>query len=129
MSAWTNENESSRRWAMFFSDPVSKLSTQMTRWPRSSRWSQRLEPRKPAPPVTSDVGMRVSVPGRPAPPLSRRSELDRLRLQELLQPEPTELATVAGLLVAAERRHRVEGRAVDLDLPGPDPPRHPPSAL
>jgi hypothetical protein len=34
-----------------------------------------------------------------------------------------ELAAVARLLVAAERRQRVEGRAVDLDLAGAQPPR------
>src|SRR5438067_1399681 len=33
--------------------PVKKLSTQMTSWPRSSSRSQRCEPKKPAPPVTS----------------------------------------------------------------------------
>ena len=35
--------------------PVSRLSTQMTRWPLPSRVSQRWEPRKPAPPVTTQV--------------------------------------------------------------------------
>ena len=40
---------------MFCSDPVSRLSTQITRWPCPSRCSQRWEPRKPAPPVTTQV--------------------------------------------------------------------------
>src|SRR4051812_30433121 len=50
-------------------------------------------------------------------------ELDRLHLEELLEAELAELAPVARLLVAAERRERVERRAVDLDLPGADPSR------
>src|SRR6185437_1570955 len=41
--------------SMFSSEPVSRLSTQMTRSPLSSRYSQRCEPRNPAPPVTTDV--------------------------------------------------------------------------
>src|SRR5688572_6293197 len=51
---------------MFFSEPVSRLSTQTTRLPRSSRYSQRWEPRKPAPPVTRQVGIRWSVPTGPS---------------------------------------------------------------
>src|SRR5689334_6657280 len=42
--------------SMFASEPLTRLSTQITRCPRSSRYSQRCEPRKPAPPVTSVVG-------------------------------------------------------------------------
>ena len=41
---------------MFASEPVSRLSTQMTRWPSPRSASQRWEPRKPAPPVTTEVG-------------------------------------------------------------------------
>ena len=41
----------------FSSDPVSRLSMQMTRSPPASRYSQRCEPRKPAPPVTRQVGI------------------------------------------------------------------------
>src|SRR5688500_12973094 len=48
-------------------------------------------------------------------------QLERLDLQELLQAEPAQLPPVAGLLVAAERRHRVEGAPVDLHLPGAQP--------
>src|SRR4051794_11353701 len=54
---------------------------------------------------------------------STHSKLDRLRLQELLEPVCAELATVTRLLVAAERREWVERGAVDLDLPRPQPPR------
>ena len=32
--------------------PVKKLSTAMTSWPSSRRWSTRWDPTKPAPPVT-----------------------------------------------------------------------------
>jgi CRISPR/Cas system-associated protein Csm6 len=47
--------------------PVIRLSRQITRWPRDSSRSVRWEPRKPAPPVTTEVGwvvveaMRVSL--------------------------------------------------------------------
>src|SRR6266545_5035948 len=40
---------------MFWSDPVSRLSMQITRSPTSSRYSQRCEPTNPAPPVTTEV--------------------------------------------------------------------------
>src|SRR3954465_719429 len=50
--------------SMFASEPVSKLSTQMTRWPRLRSSSHRCEPRKPAPPVTRHVGMRPGSLGR-----------------------------------------------------------------
>src|SRR4051812_33764208 len=53
-------NSGMRRCAMFASDPVSKLSTQMTRWPRARSASQRWEPRKPAPPVTRQVAMGLA---------------------------------------------------------------------
>src|SRR5512138_752892 len=44
---------SSRRWAMLRLLPVKKLSTQITSWPSARSRSQRCEPMKPAPPVTS----------------------------------------------------------------------------
>src|SRR4051794_18668660 len=50
--------------SMLASEPVSKLSTQMTRWPRRSSSSHRCEPRKPAPPVTRHVPMRLGSLGR-----------------------------------------------------------------
>src|SRR5579859_1106153 len=45
----------SRMCSMLASDPVSRLSTQMTRLERASSSSQRCEPRNPAPPVTRQV--------------------------------------------------------------------------
>src|SRR5437868_3089763 len=51
------------------------------------------------------------------------SELHRLHLEILLERELAELAAVSRLLVAAERRQRVEDASVDLDLAGPDPSR------
>src|SRR5580704_10629608 len=42
----------SRMCSMFASEPVSKLSTQITLCPRASSSSHRCDPRKPAPPVT-----------------------------------------------------------------------------
>ena len=50
----------SRMCSMFASEPVSKLSTQMTRLPRASSSSQRWDPRKPAPPVTRQVAIPAS---------------------------------------------------------------------
>src|SRR5436305_14531148 len=50
---WTNE--SVRMCSMLASEPVSRLSTQITRWPRLRSSSHKWEPRKPAPPVTRDV--------------------------------------------------------------------------
>ncbi len=45
---------------MFSSDPVSRLSTQITRLPRSSSSSHRCDPRNPAPPVTTQVLIAAS---------------------------------------------------------------------
>src|SRR4051812_18066661 len=61
--------------------------------------------------------------------LYKSLQLDGLRLQELLEPERAEFAAVPRLLVAAERRERVEGGAVHLDLAGPQPPCDPLGAL
>ena len=47
---------------MLASEPVSKLSTQITRCPRASSSSQRCEPRKPAPPVTRQVDTPWTIP-------------------------------------------------------------------
>src|SRR5688572_7823214 len=57
MFACTCRNSGTRMWAMLARDPVSKLSTQITRWPRLSSSSQRCDPRNPAPPVTRQVAM------------------------------------------------------------------------
>ena len=48
----------SRMCSMLASEPVSRLSTQMTRCPRRSSSSHRCDPRNPAPPVTRQVAMR-----------------------------------------------------------------------
>src|SRR6476660_4128089 len=55
MSMLRNPNAESRMWSMFCSEPVSRLSTQTTSCPWPSRCSQRCDPRKPAPPVTTHV--------------------------------------------------------------------------
>src|SRR5687767_7454076 len=60
MSACRCANSGTRMWAMLARDPVSKLSTQMTRWPRPSSSSQRCDPRNPAPPVTRQVAMSAA---------------------------------------------------------------------
>jgi len=42
---------------MLLSEPVIKLSIQITRAPSDNNFSQRLEPIKPAPPATKYVGI------------------------------------------------------------------------
>src|SRR4051794_1747912 len=59
MSLCRNRNSGTRMCAMFLSDPVSRLSTQMTRWPRRRSSSHRCDPRNPAPPVTRQVAMNA----------------------------------------------------------------------
>src|ERR1017187_2591317 len=51
----------SRVCSMFASEPVSRVSTQITRFPRRSSSSQRCEPRNPAPPVTKQVDIVSSL--------------------------------------------------------------------
>ena len=53
--AEVHEPLGSRMCSMFASEPVSRLSTQITRCPRASSSSHRCEPRNPAPPVTRQV--------------------------------------------------------------------------
>src|ERR1043166_8259850 len=45
------------RCAMLSVLPVMRLSMAMTRWPSARSRSERCEPRKPAPPVTTDTGV------------------------------------------------------------------------
>src|SRR5918992_2123563 len=60
MSACRCANSGTRMCSMLARDPVSKLSTQITRWPRLSSSSQRCDPRNPAPPVTRQVAMSAA---------------------------------------------------------------------
>src|SRR5882757_7802837 len=71
---------------MFSSEPVSRLSRQITRCPLASRWSQRCEPRKPAPPVTTQVvipfdaiGLPRTTPARPDRRFRQTHDLRNLR--------------------------------------------------
>src|SRR6266545_4686158 len=52
-SCRTNSKRGSRMWAILSIEPVRRLSMQTISQPRASRKSQRWEPMKPAPPVTS----------------------------------------------------------------------------
>src|ERR687895_431794 len=74
MSACTCRNSGTRMCSMLASEPVSKLSTQITRWPRRSNSSHRCDPRKPAPPVTRQVAMTR----RRITPLAGAGGLERL---------------------------------------------------
>ena len=60
MSACMCANSGTRMCSMLARDPVSKLSTQITRWPRRSSSSHRCDPRNPAPPVTRQVAMTAA---------------------------------------------------------------------
>src|SRR4051794_1089754 len=63
--------------------------------------------------------LRGNRPGWVGPNLRRTLlQLHCLDGKKLFDPEPSVLAAVAGLLVSAERRERVVGATVDLDLPG-----------
>src|SRR6516162_6902383 len=57
MSEFRWRNRSVRMCSMLASEPVSRLSTQITRWPRASSSSHMCEPTNPAPPVTRQVAM------------------------------------------------------------------------
>src|SRR5215203_1218673 len=63
MSACRKRKSGARMCSMLARDPVSTLSTQMTRCPRLSSSSQRWEPRNPAPPVTRQVAMAAQDSG------------------------------------------------------------------
>src|SRR5688572_636143 len=57
--SWLRKTKSSLRISsMFVSVLTTRLSTAITRWPCPSRYSQRWLPRKPVPPVTTEVGIR-----------------------------------------------------------------------
>ena len=58
VTSWLmNLNSGCPMCSMFSSDPVSRLSMQITSSPSSIRNSHRCDPRKPAPPVTTQTGM------------------------------------------------------------------------
>src|SRR3712207_1669793 len=56
MSACFISNRGTRMCSMLASEPVSKLSTHTTSWPRARSSSHRWDPRNPAPPVTMHLG-------------------------------------------------------------------------
>lgn len=78
-------------------------------------------PEEAAPAAPAAGGGSKSVTG-PADPTAL--QLQTLDLQQLLDRIPPVLAPVPRLLVAAKRSQRVEGPAVDLDLPGANLLRH-----
>ncbi len=85
-------------------------------------------PQAPGPPDACrfrNTHSHMPVSNRGAP-THEHLQLDGLDLQELLQSEAAQLAAVTGLLVAAERGQGIEGGAVDVDLPGTQPPRQRP---
>src|SRR5215475_11726207 len=90
-TSWsTKRNPSSRMCSMLAREPLTRLSTQMTRRPRSSRYSQRCEPRKPAPPVTSAVGTRRCYLSGPLPQVLVRLHVEPHREQRELEARDDE---------------------------------------
>ena len=89
---------------MFLSDPVSRLSTQMTRFPRRSSSSHRCEPRNPAPPVTRQVGIASSVEGR----ATRRSPGNTRPAKPGLQDSKKPAGTVDESLMPSVRGTRTK---------------------
>src|SRR5688572_26698543 len=75
----------------FSSVDVSRLSTQTTRCPSASRYSQRWEPRNPAPPVTTQVLIdRTVVPRSPEWLASLRGLTKSLRRANARPARPME---------------------------------------
>src|SRR5215216_3132388 len=89
----------------FSSNPPLRSSRTTTEWPLPSRWVATCAPRKPAPPVTSEFGMAVSVPLMPG-----SCQSPSLAPQEHLKGEqrPQRFAMVAGagVMVGDQLIHR-----------------------
>src|SRR3954469_9273285 len=107
-TSWLQKTKSSsRRCSRFSSELVSRLSTQSTRKPLPSRYSQRWEPRNPAPPVTtavaiqgmlsaSQAGSRRSRPALRSPyAVSWHSQASRLLSPLLAAPTKGEITVAA----------------------------------
>src|SRR5450755_1464496 len=117
MSTWRYSNRSVRMCSMFSSEPVSKLSTHRTRWPRASSSSHRCEPRKPAPPVTRQVGMAANLPAAAHDMLVAASHRHPLGVQ-VRQQSDGELARAAERVADLRDGDRSAGTAGQLnDLP------------
>src|SRR3989338_1824056 len=109
---------SDRRWAMFSSRPVMKLSTQRTAWSSRMKRSHRWEPIKPAPPVTR---MRIADPRRRV--LRRVAERRRSRADgrgdfrpaQRLDP-PVLVGHALDIAFVLQRGEPVENRLVGGDL-------------
>ncbi len=135
---------------MFSSEPVSRLSTQRTRWPSRTRRSQRCDPRKPAPPVTTEVGIpRDGTPGLgtrlrslrtffiPRPPSEHRElaamgRRDLLALPFALAALAVVAAAHAATVVGHRDRHGRDdavGRLAERPLVQPDAERRRPDGL
>ncbi len=107
---------------MFASDPVSKLSTQITRCPRASSSSHRCEPRKPAPPVTRHVAIARSL-------VIRRTILSRtwptaeehLTVAPIVGPEDPRRFTDSGIEISELYTEADLPEELDLGEPGEFP--------
>src|SRR5438270_11872987 len=96
--------------SMLCSEPVSRLSTQITRFPRASSSSHRCDPRKPAPPVTR----QVATDGRIPEPLMRAPVCKR----------PRGVHIIRAMATPTSSDHRDEEHDVTVaPIVGPDDPR------
>src|SRR5581483_11145817 len=92
--------------SMLASEPVSRLSTQITRWPRASSSSHKWEPRNPAPPVTSEVGIARGIySGFTRNPVPARGSRRARRLSRQLRTGRHRAERGAARPVDLHRRH------------------------
>src|ERR1700734_156116 len=117
-------------WAMFASDPVSRLSTQITRLPRASSSSHRCEPRKPAPPVTRQVDIPASlvipsptdlVIARTILPVMSATEEERLTVAPIVGPDDPRRFTDSGIEITELYTEADVPAELDLGEPGAFP--------
>src|SRR3954451_5882170 len=116
VAGWTRDSLSNKRLSNIGGEAL-RLSVRLGAVLNASMGLPIVPPRRRAP--KRRAASRVA--GRRPCPVAD-SALERLHAEVLLDGQVAELAPVARLLEAAERRQRIEGPAVDLDLAGADAP-------
>src|SRR4051794_39510149 len=108
---------SPKRWEMLSIDPVSRLSMATTSSPRASSASQRCEPRKPAPPVTTTRATLRSAP--PDAVVREAAPADCGRIEQVPGVDDAALGHQAADLVEVEPpelvplgQHQEDGRVL-----------------
>src|SRR6476660_4161111 len=101
MSRFRCSNRSgSRICSMFASEPVSRLSTQITRLPRASSSSHRCEPRNPAPPVTRHVDIAGKLSAFRDYPLGMATAEEHPTVAPIVGPDDPRRFTDSGIEVS-----------------------------